>query len=98
MDRSFEMVVGLLGVLKAGGAYLPLDPEYPAQRIQYILEDARPRIVLAMEKLQQTLPRTDAQVWRLCPDWPQIASYGAEDLPGPRHLDSLAYLIYTSGS
>ena len=98
VERSLEMVVAVLGILKAGGAYVPLDPEYPAQRIVYILEDARPRVVLTVERLLGTLPRTGAQVCCLDRDWPEIERHGAEDLAGPSNAESLAYLIYTSGS
>jgi amino acid adenylation domain-containing protein len=98
VDRSFAMVIGALGISKSGAAYVPLDPDYPAQRLTYILEDARPRVVLTVEALLGTLPRTDAQVWCLDRDWSEIERYGAEDLVGPRYPESLAYLIYTSGS
>jgi amino acid adenylation domain-containing protein len=51
VERSVEMVVGLLGILKAGAAYVPLDPNYPAERLQYMLEDAAPQVVLTQKKL-----------------------------------------------
>ena len=57
VERSLEMVVGLLGILKAGGAYVPLDPSYPPERLQYMLEDAAPRVLLTQERLRERLPR-----------------------------------------
>jgi amino acid adenylation domain-containing protein len=57
MDRSLEMVVGILGILKAGGAYLPLDPEYPTDRLAFMIEDARPTLVLTKSNLTKGLPR-----------------------------------------
>ena len=56
LERSLEMVFGLMGVLKAGGAYLPLDPSYPADRLGFMLDDARPRVVLTQRSLADALP------------------------------------------
>src|ERR1700730_4970864 len=56
VERSLEMVVGLLGILKAGAAYLPLDPEYPRQRLALMLEDARPVCVLTMRGTEGRVP------------------------------------------
>ncbi|MEN3329189.1 MAG: hypothetical protein V7638_3996 [Acidobacteriota bacterium] len=53
MDRSLEMVVALLGVMKAGGAYLPLDPAYPEERLQFIIDDARPKVILTTDNTDQ---------------------------------------------
>jgi non-ribosomal peptide synthetase component F len=55
-DRSVEMVVGLLGVLKAGGGYVPLDPTYPRERLEYILEDSAPIAVLTQTSLKRDVP------------------------------------------
>src|SRR2546421_3610234 len=54
-DLGVEMVVALLAILKAGGAYLPLDPVYPIERLQYMLEDAKPRVLLTQEALKESL-------------------------------------------
>ncbi|PFJ11564.1 AMP-binding protein, partial [Bacillus cereus] len=51
VDRSVEMIVGILGVLKAGGAYLPIDPEYPTERIEFMLEDSNADIIITQEHL-----------------------------------------------
>ena len=58
VERSLEMVVGLLGILKAGAAYVPVDPEYPQDRIAYVLQDAGARIVLTQRHLQALLQGT----------------------------------------
>src|ERR1700730_2016313 len=58
VERSLEMVVGLLGVLKAGAAYLPLDPEYPQERLNFIIEDAQLKWVISTEALGGKLPET----------------------------------------
>ena len=99
-ERSPSLVVGLLAVLKAGAAYVPVDPSYPADRVAWMLSDAAPRLVLTQRPLADRLPPaeagsrwlfldTDAALWRHEAD---------DDLPalaGPRDL---AYVIYTSGS
>jgi amino acid adenylation domain-containing protein len=93
-ERSLELPVALLGVLKAGAAYLPLDPEYPADRLAFMLEDAAAPVVLAQESLRGQLPPTSATVLPLDDQagWPAPP-------PGWRaRAGDLAYAIYTSGS
>ncbi|ARN83878.1 hypothetical protein B1812_21580 (plasmid) [Methylocystis bryophila] len=97
VERSLEMVVGLLAILKAGGAYLPLDPDYPRERIGFMLEDAKPRLVLTQARLRDRLPERvnallldahDHTISTLSPDNPVPVA-------APHNL---AYVIYTSGS
>jgi len=98
VERSLEMVVGLLGVLKAGGAYLPLDPNYPPERLAHMVSDARVPVVVTQQALAVRLPGQEARVVRLDADWVAIA--GCPDT-SPRNVtlpDNLAYVIYTSGS
>ncbi|TDX61138.1 amino acid adenylation domain-containing protein [Methylosinus sp. sav-2] len=97
VERSLEMVVGLLGVLKAGGAYLPLDPDYPSERLGYMIADASPRLVLTQERLAERLP-AGTQILRLDADWELIADEGAGALGRRATPQNLAYVIYTSGS
>ena len=101
VERSLEMVVGLLGILKAGGAYVPLDPNYPAERLQYMLEDAAPRVLLTQGHLVERVPASQAEVIALDELWEQISQHSSQDLD-PRSLGlashHLAYVIYTSGS
>jgi amino acid adenylation domain-containing protein len=99
VERSLEMVVGLLGILKAGGAYLPLDPDYPTDRLRYMVEDARPALVLTQERLEARL--TDLGAARLLcldRDWPALAAFGTTNPPHLGSADDQAYMIYTSGS
>jgi amino acid adenylation domain-containing protein len=72
VDRSPDLLVALLGVLKAGAAYVPLDPAYPPRRLALMLEDAAPRLVLTQERLRESLPGTAAEV--LCLDGPATLS------------------------
>lgn len=98
LDRSIEMVVGLLGILKAGGAYLPVDATYPRDRVQFMLDDARPVVLLTSLSQRDALPAVDVPTLMLDAAW---SSFQAEPEHNPEPLadqDSLAYVIYTSGS
>ncbi len=97
VERSVEMLVALLGVLKAGGAYLPLDPAYPADRIAYILEDSGARLVLVQEATWELLPAVDG-VEVLALDAPLPTDSGDAPLSHSPSPENLAYVIYTSGS
>jgi amino acid adenylation domain-containing protein len=98
MTRSPDLAVGLLGVLKAGGAFVPLDPDYPPERLVGMLEDSRPGVLLTQEHLQGRWPATRAQVIRLDADWEAVARHAASDLDAGPMPEDAAYVIYTSGS
>ncbi|OMF80932.1 amino acid adenylation domain-containing protein [Paenibacillus glucanolyticus] len=106
LPRSIEMVVGILAALKAGAAYLPLDPEYPADRLAYMMEHASPVCLLASVQVMDQLPNS-ASVQRIVIDEPEQAlrlqrysKQNPSDLERHRPLmpQSAAYIIYTSGS
>ena len=101
IERSLEMVLGLLGILKAGGAYVPLDPAYPSDRLQHMLSDAAPKVLLTQARLRESLPSSGAEVIALDAQWDEVARHPAGNLD-PRTLGlgshHLAYIIYTSGS
>jgi amino acid adenylation domain-containing protein len=98
MDRSIQMVVALLGVLKAGGAYLPLDPSYPRERLAFMLADAQAPLLLTQDALLHALPKYDGKVVCLDLDWDLIARFPIEAPEGHIDSDNLAYIVYTSGS
>ncbi|HKI05115.1 MAG TPA: amino acid adenylation domain-containing protein, partial [Thermoanaerobaculia bacterium] len=84
LDRSADLIVTLLAVIKAGGAYLPLDPSHPADRLAWMLEDSGAALVVTRERLDGDAAR--------------IAAYAGEDLAVETSADDLAYVMYTSGS
>ncbi|AGP41609.1 non-ribosomal peptide synthetase [Sorangium cellulosum] len=97
-ERSVELVVALLGVLKAGAAYVPIDPDYPAERIAFMLDDAAAPVLLTQWPVASRLPPHRAQL--LCLDADRAALDG-ESTAKPAVAvspDNLAYTIYTSGS
>jgi amino acid adenylation domain-containing protein len=94
LERSPEMIVGLLGILKAGAAYLPLDPALPAQRVEFLLADAEVSLILTQRDLRNALPPTSSTVL----DIEDVSASAADGQVGHPSGDDLAYLIYTSGS
>jgi amino acid adenylation domain-containing protein len=94
MDRSAELVVSLLAVMKSGGAYVPVDPGYPEQRRRFMIEDCGARVILTQKALRHTLPTGPAIV-----SVDEIWSELVDGKPEPRATaDNVAYMIYTSGS
>ncbi|HLL71284.1 MAG TPA: amino acid adenylation domain-containing protein, partial [Pyrinomonadaceae bacterium] len=98
MERSAEMVCGWLGVLKAGGAYLPLDASQPPQRLEMMLEDAGVRTVLTEERFLAAVAGRESGVVCVDRDRDIIAGESAENLVCETNAESVAYVIYTSGS
>ncbi|MDZ7806121.1 MAG: amino acid adenylation domain-containing protein [Gracilimonas sp.] len=97
-DRSTEMMVSILGILKAGAAFLPLDPQYPEERIRFMVEDTGTSLILSQEQYRGTLKNFDANIFFVDSDWNDIETTKDDyQLPEVR-TDDLAYIIYTSGS
>ena len=97
-ERSIEMVVALMGILKAGGCYMPLDPDYPSNRLALMLEDAQPPVILTQETLLPRLPAHEAPAICLDSDWARIATEPDTNLGVQSTRNDAAYVIYTSGS
>ena len=99
IERSIDLVVALVAVLKAGGTYLPIDLAYPKERLAFMLDDSQARVLLTQTNLLANLPSTSARVY--CVDSPDVTSpttpctHDRETLTAP---DNLAYVIYTSGT
>ena len=98
LPRSAEMVIALLGVLKAGGVYVPIDPSYPGERLAYMLDDAQAPVVVTQSRMREKLPSAWVQYVELDTEGEAIRGCSATapvvDVCG----ESLAYIIYTSGS
>jgi amino acid adenylation domain-containing protein len=98
VERSLDMLVSILGIIKAGGAYLPLDPSYPKERISFMIDDARPVLLVTEKHLLSTLPAQRAKVLVL-EDVPyDLGVEGSENPPCRLTGENLLYVAYTSGS
>jgi amino acid adenylation domain-containing protein len=97
-ERSVDLLVGILAVLKTGAAYVPLDPRHPADRLAFLLADSAATMVLTQRPLEHALPAQRPQTLYL-DDLPAPAGEGVATAPQPRTSpDDLAYILYTSGS
>lgn len=89
-ERSIEMIVAIIGVMKAGGAYIPIDPEYPDERIQYILDDSKPKVLLTYHtKINTDIPQLNLA---------ELQNWSIMNVDVQLHPNNLAYCIYTSGT
>jgi amino acid adenylation domain-containing protein len=105
LERSLEMIISLLAILKAGGSYVPLDPAYPTERLTFIIQDTQSPIILTQEKYLQHLPtcksqdaKTAAKIVCLDSEWQKIGQNSQENPRTEVTPDNLIYTIYTSGS
>lgn len=98
MERSAELVVALLGVLQAGAAYVPLDPDHPAARLAFMVEESAVPVLLADERWRNAIPAHGAQILTPGAGWDDAEEGEAKGLYGLSEMDDAAYLLYTSGS
>lgn len=100
LERSTEMVVALLAIMKADAAYVPLDPAFPPDRLQFMVEDANPLLVITQQKLVELLPNARDRLACLDELHAEISAYPSDRLPvcRDRSPSDLAYVLYTSGS
>lgn len=98
VERSLEMLVALLAVFKAGGAYLPLDPTYPVERLNFMLEDAQAPVLITQRQFQALWPAYSGRMVYLDDEHDLLAIQPATPLALPADIEQLAYTIYTSGS
>jgi len=97
MEKGWEQIVAVLGVLAAGAAYVPIDPGLPQERLLYLLENSEAKLVLTQSWLNETI-ELPAEVQQLCLDTEDLADESTQPLEPIQTADDLAYLIYTSGS
>jgi amino acid adenylation domain-containing protein len=98
LERSFDLIVSLLAILKSGGAYLPVDPALPSERQALMLDDAHPAVLITQQSLQAKLPSVTAPVFVLDAERAGLESESGENVRGSVTEKNLAYVIYTSGS
>ncbi|HEX2909581.1 MAG TPA: amino acid adenylation domain-containing protein [Chloroflexia bacterium] len=98
MERSLDLMVALLGILKAGGCYLPIDPDYPPERLAFMLEDAQAPVLLTQKSLKPAVQNLAPRLVCLDEDWPEIARESELNPSSEITSANLAYIIYTSGS
>ncbi|MFZ2538549.1 MAG: amino acid adenylation domain-containing protein, partial [Oscillospiraceae bacterium] len=98
MDRSLELMIGIMGVLKAGGAFVPLDPIYPSQRVQFILEDLKIPVVLTHSSYAEEFDSSNVKILSLDKVRDELFGFGVDNLPNIVAPDNLMYVLFTSGS
>lgn len=97
-ERSFEMVIGVLGILKAGAAYVPFDASYPEERIVHMLNDSKTRVVLTQNELKSIFSGKVSEIILLDKEWREIEKESTDNLPHLNNPENLAYVLFTSGS
>ena len=98
LDRSVEFIVGALSILKAGGAFVPLDPNVPAERLRLMFHDAQPPVVVAHSRTQAKLPSYSGKLVLVDDDSASLAGNALEPAETTLDESDIAYVIYTSGS
>lgn len=98
LERSFEMVISQLAVLKMGAAYVPIDPSYPDERINYMLNESEISILLTQESVVSNLKNINSKKIIIDKEWQTITKYSYENLDVDVSSEDLAYIIFTSGS
>ncbi|MGH7835593.1 MAG: non-ribosomal peptide synthetase, partial [Candidatus Binatia bacterium] len=98
VERSFEMVIALLGILKAGAAYVPIDSKYPVDWLRYVLEKTAAPLLLTQRRLAESLPGEAPEMICLDSEWDAIGTESDEEIESNVTADHVAYVIYTSGT
>jgi amino acid adenylation domain-containing protein len=97
VERSIEMAVGMLGILKAGAAYVPMDPTNPDERLAVIFKDAQVSLLLTQQRLRKKIENSSSPIF-LDQDWPLISKHSEDNLNIRLSGNTLSHVIYTSGS
>jgi len=97
LERSLELIIGIMGILKSGAAYLPLDISYPSARLKFMIDDSKAKVLITKSSIIENL-NIESQVICLDKDWNKISKYDDNNPNSPVKPDNMAYVIYTSGS
>lgn len=98
MERSFNMVISMLGVLKSGAAYIPVDVSYPSDRIEFMIKDSSASVIITQGSLKSRLPATGSKILVIEDEENELSKLNSGNLNLNVPVDDLAYVIYTSGS
>jgi len=98
MPASLRRLATVLGIMKAGAGYVPLDPDLPANRLAYMIEDAGTAVIVADTASTATLPSSAAEIMNLDQEWHAVTAHSVDNPDYPVTPDNVAYIIYTSGS
>jgi amino acid adenylation domain-containing protein len=98
LQRRLDLVVGLLGILKSGAAYVPLDPSFPAARLGYMLTDSNLAVLVTQQSLRESLPEHNAQILCVDSEWEDLEGESSANPEAGATAGNLAYVLYTSGS
>mgnify|MGYP003967756471 FL=1 len=98
VEPSLEMIMGIMGILKAGGLYVPLDPAYPEERRTFLLNDLPAPVLLTQQRFVEEFSDHDGRVIYLDSDWEEIAQNALDNPVSGVKSDNMIYIIYTSGS
>jgi amino acid adenylation domain-containing protein len=98
MEPSIDTIMGILGIVKSGGAYVPIDPSFPKERVDFILDDVRAPVLLTQQNLLDKFSGCKARVITVDADWQTIAGYSEENPCSDVEPGNLIYIIFTSGS
>jgi len=98
MERSIDMIIGMLGILKAGAVYVPIDTSYPKERIAFIMDDTKTPALLTQQSLAADLPESQSLILNMDINRDKIDRESVENPPTLTNADDRAYIIYTSGS
>lgn len=98
LERSPELIISLLGILKAGGIYIPIDPKNPKGRIKHIIDNSKITVFLTQEKFLSILPEMDCDVIAINRDWEIIKEMSTQEIEINQRVDDLSCIMYTSGS
>ncbi|MCP4927635.1 MAG: amino acid adenylation domain-containing protein [Gammaproteobacteria bacterium] len=98
LERSPDLVAALLGVFKSGAAYVPLDPKYPSNRLEWMLTDSQAPLLITHSLLKDSLPPSNAKAVCIDNDWPEISQQPTSNPACKTTAEDIAWVIYTSGS